>query len=147
MMVLVVTFSVPLFCFVFRKSVFLNLKPDEDPEFVSWPKIDRIWPSHDHLGTPGRPLWLYNHSSRYSLWNRYFSRWPEVVFRYWRSNLSDKPNDRFPLNFLHFYCSQGTKVSDYIMIEYYESQIMTHTVECHFNAPRFNAHFYGKKCL
>ena len=35
MMVLVVTFSVPLFCFVFRKSVFLNVKPDEDPEFVS----------------------------------------------------------------------------------------------------------------
>ena len=34
MMVLVVTFSVPLFCFVFRKSVFLNIKPDEDPEFV-----------------------------------------------------------------------------------------------------------------
>ena len=35
MMVLVVTFSVPLFCFVFRKSVFLNIRPDEDPEFVS----------------------------------------------------------------------------------------------------------------
>merc|ERR1712131_94480 len=34
MMVLVVTFSVPLFCFVFRKSVFLNIRPDEDPEFA-----------------------------------------------------------------------------------------------------------------
>ena len=34
-MVLVLIFSAPLFCFVFRKSVFLNLYPDEDPEFAS----------------------------------------------------------------------------------------------------------------
>lgn len=34
MMVLVVTFSAPLFCFVLRKSVFLNAFPDEDPEDV-----------------------------------------------------------------------------------------------------------------
>ena len=35
MMVLVVTFSAPLFCFVFRKSVFLNAFPDRDPADVS----------------------------------------------------------------------------------------------------------------
>jgi amino acid permease len=34
MMVLVVTFSAPLFCFVLRKSVFQNIWPDEDPEYV-----------------------------------------------------------------------------------------------------------------
>jgi hypothetical protein len=36
MMVLVVTFSAPLFCFVLRKSIFLNVFPDEEPEFVSY---------------------------------------------------------------------------------------------------------------
>ena len=35
MIVFVVTFSAPLFCFVFRKSVFLNMYPDDDPEDVS----------------------------------------------------------------------------------------------------------------
>jgi len=35
MMVLVVTFSAPLFCFVLRKSIFLNVFPDEEPEFIA----------------------------------------------------------------------------------------------------------------
>ena len=35
MIVLVVTFSAPLFCFVLRKSVFINMYPDADPERVS----------------------------------------------------------------------------------------------------------------
>ena len=35
MMELVDTFSAPLFCFVFRKSVFLNAFPDRDPADVS----------------------------------------------------------------------------------------------------------------
>lgn len=35
MMVLVVTFSAPLFCFVLRKSIFLNVFPEEEPEFIA----------------------------------------------------------------------------------------------------------------
>ncbi|CAG5096379.1 Oidioi.mRNA.OKI2018_I69.XSR.g14589.t1.cds [Oikopleura dioica] len=35
MMVLVVTFSAPLFCFVLRKSIFLNIFPEEEPEFIA----------------------------------------------------------------------------------------------------------------
>ena len=42
MIVFVVTFSAPLFCFVFRKSVFLNMYPDDDPEDVSDLKLKDI---------------------------------------------------------------------------------------------------------